>query len=159
MFLWVFIGVASLQTCRPGPTIFCFDHSTASNKLCALRLSKKLQRSKCWWDQCVLVMRAIFRLGRNESQPGLQLVEKLATPRFFCLFVLFCFVLFIFFLLHSEDSSKERVTSAFLLSFLPSGQLLSRNGYLTLYYMWLFRNFVQPFCKIKITQSWCVHFR
>ena len=79
-------------------------------------------------------MRAIFRLGRNESQPGLQLVEKLATPRFFCLFV--WFVLFcLFFLLHSEDSSKERVTSAFLLSFLPSGQLLSRNGYLTLYYM------------------------
>ena len=40
-------------------------------------------------------MRAIFRLGRNESQPGLQLVEKLATPRFFCFFV--CFVLFCLF--------------------------------------------------------------
>ena len=81
-------------------------------------------------------MRAIFTLLRNESQAGLQLVEKLATPRFFfvCLFV--CFVLFcLFFLLHSKDSFKERVTSTFLLSFLPSGQLLSRNGYLTLYYM------------------------
>ena len=80
------------------------------------------------------------------SQPGLQLFEKLATPRFFvvvfvvvvCLFWFVLFILFIlllFFSLHSEDSSKERVTSTFLLSLLPSGQLLSRNGYLTLYYM------------------------
>jgi len=28
----------------------------------------------------VLVMRAIFRTCGNESQPGLQVVEKLATP-------------------------------------------------------------------------------
>ena len=41
---------------------------------------KNLQSSKCWWSQCVLVMRAIFRICGNESQPGLQLVEKLATP-------------------------------------------------------------------------------
>ena len=41
---------------------------------------KKLKSSKCWWSQCVLVMRAIFRICGNESQPGLQLVEKLATP-------------------------------------------------------------------------------
>ena len=27
-----------------------------------------------------LVMRAIFRICGNESQPGLQLVEKLSTP-------------------------------------------------------------------------------
>ena len=37
------------------------------------------------------------------SQPGLQLVEKLATPLLFfvvvvvCLFVLFCFVYFVYF--------------------------------------------------------------
>ena len=29
---------------------------------------------------CVLVVRAIFRICGNESHPGLQLVEKLATP-------------------------------------------------------------------------------
>ena len=28
----------------------------------------------------MLVIRAIFRICRNESQPGLQVVEKLATP-------------------------------------------------------------------------------
>ena len=33
-----------------------------------------------WWGQCVLVMRAIFRICGNESHPGPQLVEKLATP-------------------------------------------------------------------------------
>ena len=31
-------GVASLQTCRPGPTKFWFDHSTACNK-CILGVS------------------------------------------------------------------------------------------------------------------------
>ena len=43
-------------------------------------------------------MRAIFRLRRDESQPGLQLVQKLATPHFLfvCLFVLFYFVNFFF---------------------------------------------------------------
>ena len=41
---------------------------------------KKLESSKCWWGQCVLVLRAIFRIRGNENQPGLQLVGKLATP-------------------------------------------------------------------------------
>ena len=41
---------------------------------------KKLESSKCWWGQCVLVLRAIFRICGNENQPGLQLVGKLATP-------------------------------------------------------------------------------
>ena len=42
--------------------------------------AKKLESSKCWWGRCVLVLRAIFRICGNESQPGLQLVGKLATP-------------------------------------------------------------------------------
>ena len=42
--------------------------------------AKKPKSSKCWWGQCVLLMRAIFRMCGNESQPGLQLVEKLVTP-------------------------------------------------------------------------------
>ena len=42
--------------------------------------AKKLKSSKCWWGQCVLVIQAIFRICGNESQPGLQLVERLATP-------------------------------------------------------------------------------
>ena len=39
-----------------------------------------LKSSKCWRGQCVLVMLAIFRMCGRESQPGLQQVEKLATP-------------------------------------------------------------------------------
>ena len=42
--------------------------------------AKKLKSSKCWWGQCVLVMRAIFRICGNEGHPGPQLVEKQATP-------------------------------------------------------------------------------
>ena len=42
--------------------------------------SKKLKSSKCWWGQCVLVMRAIFRIYGNKSQSRLLLVTKLATP-------------------------------------------------------------------------------
>ena len=42
--------------------------------------AKKLGSSKCWWGQCALVMRAIFRICGNENQPGLQQVEKLTTP-------------------------------------------------------------------------------
>ena len=45
-----------------------------------LRWAKKLKSSKCWWGQCVLVTCAFFRMCGNESQPGLQLVENLATP-------------------------------------------------------------------------------
>ena len=41
---------------------------------------KKLKSSKCWWGQCVLVMRAIFRIYGNKSQSRLLLVTKLATP-------------------------------------------------------------------------------
>ena len=41
---------------------------------------KRLKSSKCLWGQCVLVMRAIFRIWGNESHPGLQIVEKKATP-------------------------------------------------------------------------------
>ena len=41
---------------------------------------KRLKSSKCWWGQCVLVMRANFRICGNESHPGLQIVEKVATP-------------------------------------------------------------------------------
>ena len=40
--------------------------------------AKKLKRSKCWWGQTT-VMRAIFGICGNESQPGLQIVKKLAT--------------------------------------------------------------------------------
>ena len=36
--------------------------------------------SKCCWGQCPWFMRTISRMCRNESQPGLQLVEKLAMP-------------------------------------------------------------------------------
>ena len=32
-------GVACQRTCRPGPTNFWFDHSTACNKLCVVGLS------------------------------------------------------------------------------------------------------------------------
>ena len=73
-------GVASPKTCRPGPTNFWFDHSTVCNKLCIVGVCRKAKSSKCWWGQCVLVTCAIFRICRNESQPGLQLVEKLAKP-------------------------------------------------------------------------------
>ena len=31
---------------------------------------QQLQRSKCWWGQCVIVMRAVFRICANESHPG-----------------------------------------------------------------------------------------
>ena len=41
--------------------------------------AKKLKSPKCWWGQCILVMRAVFRICGNESQPGLKLVKKLAT--------------------------------------------------------------------------------
>ena len=41
---------------------------------------KKLQSSKYWWGQCVLVKHAIFRICGNESQSSLQPVQKLATP-------------------------------------------------------------------------------
>ena len=46
-----------------------------------LEWAKKFRGSKCCWGQSVLVMRTIFRMCGNESQPGLQLVEKLAMPR------------------------------------------------------------------------------
>ena len=42
--------------------------------------AKKVKSSKCWWGQCVLVIQALFRICGNESQPGLQQVERLATP-------------------------------------------------------------------------------
>ena len=45
---------------------------------------KKLKTSNCWWGQCVLVVRAVFRICGNEIQQDLQLVEKLATPRVAC---------------------------------------------------------------------------
>ena len=45
---------------------------------------------RCWGElkslkaqsggQCVLVMRAVFKICGNESQPGLQRVEKLVRP-------------------------------------------------------------------------------
>ena len=73
-------GVASPKTCRPGPTNFWFDHSTVCNKLCTGGVRRKAKSSKCWWGHCILVMRAIFRICKNESQPGLQLVKKLAKP-------------------------------------------------------------------------------
>ena len=75
-----FRGMASLQTCRPRPTNFWFDHSRLVINYALLGWVKRLKGSKCWWGQCVLVIRAIFRICENESQPGLQLVEKLATP-------------------------------------------------------------------------------
>ena len=34
------------------------------------RVCQQLQRSKCWWGQCVPVMRAVFRICGNESHPG-----------------------------------------------------------------------------------------
>ena len=40
-------------------------------------------QAKCWWGQCVLVMRAIFRIHAcmwKWKSARLQLVEKLATP-------------------------------------------------------------------------------
>ena len=42
--------------------------------------AKKLKSSKFWWGQCILVMCAIFTDVWKWSQPGLQQVEKLATP-------------------------------------------------------------------------------
>ena len=44
-----------------------------------MRCWGKLKSSKCWWGQCALVVRAIFRICGNKSQPALQLVEKLVT--------------------------------------------------------------------------------
>ena len=41
---------------------------------------KSLRAQKWWRGECVLVMRAIFRICGNESQPGLHIVEMLATP-------------------------------------------------------------------------------
>ena len=43
-------------------------------------VSKKLKSSQCWLGHCVLVMCAIFWICGNQSQPDLQLVEKLTTP-------------------------------------------------------------------------------
>ena len=39
----------------------------------------KSLRAQCWRGQCVLVVHAIFRMRGNGSQPGLRLIEKLAT--------------------------------------------------------------------------------
>ena len=44
-----------------------------------------------WWGPRVLVMCAIFRIWGNESQPGLQLVKKLATPLMTKYFNHWCF--------------------------------------------------------------------
>ena len=84
-------------------------------------------------------MRAIFRLRRNESQPGLQLVEKLATPRFFflfvCLFVLFCFVLFCFFHYIVKILPRRGLQALFSYRFCRQASCCLENEYLTLYYM------------------------
>ena len=41
-------GVASPQPCRPGPSNFWFEHSTACNKLCFVGVSVVGVSSKCW---------------------------------------------------------------------------------------------------------------
>ena len=63
-----------------GPQIFGLITLPLVINYALLGWAKKLKSSKCWWGQCVLVIQAIFRICGNESQPGLQLVERLATP-------------------------------------------------------------------------------
>ena len=68
-------GVASPQSCRPGPANFWFDNSTACNKLLCVVRAQRLGEVSAY-QSCVQFSGYV----ENESQPGLQLVEKLATP-------------------------------------------------------------------------------
>ena len=81
MHLSIYPGVQ--PACRPeGPGLQIFGLITLPLVINYVLLgwAKKLKSSKCWWGQCVLVMGAIFRICGHESQPGLQLVEKLPMP-------------------------------------------------------------------------------
>ena len=51
-------------------------------------------------------MRAIFRICGNESQPGLQLVERLVTP--LVAFVVRTFFLFTFYLYKQKVPKEQR---------------------------------------------------
>ena len=68
-----------MYTCIPRPASFWFVHSTPSNKLCVVGGELKSLRGQSA-GEVRLVMRAVFRICGNESQPGLQIVEKLASP-------------------------------------------------------------------------------
>ena len=61
-------------------SLFWFDHSTACNTLCLVGVSELKSLRGQGVSEFRLVMRAIFRICGNESQPGLQIVEKLTTP-------------------------------------------------------------------------------
>ena len=79
MYLTAFRGVASPKTPWPWATNFWFDHSTACNKLCVV---EKLLKELKVLVRSVRTSHACKFSGYcgNKSQPGLQLVEKLATP-------------------------------------------------------------------------------
>ena len=57
-----------------------FDHFIACNKLCVVGVSVRKSLRGQGVGEVRLVMRASFRICGNESQPGLQIVGKLATP-------------------------------------------------------------------------------
>ena len=70
-------GVASPKTPWPGATNFWFGHSTACNKLCVV---EKLLKELKVVVRSVRTSHACNFRDIVESQPGLQLVEKLVTP-------------------------------------------------------------------------------
>ena len=76
-------SVAKTQTCRPWPTNFLVDHSTACNKLCSYHRgelkslrARSVGEVSAYWS-CVQFSGYVEKQVR---QAQLQLVEKLATP-------------------------------------------------------------------------------
>ena len=69
---WIFTSVAV----ESSPHSYLFTSATGCTKVlhktypvydAPLLISAR--RTKCWWGQCVLVVRAIFRICRNKRQP------------------------------------------------------------------------------------------
>ena len=67
----------NLRVSSPAPVTMA---SPSGDTACEHHKNKKLKSWKCWWGHCILVMHANFRICVNQSQPALQIVEKLAMP-------------------------------------------------------------------------------
>ena len=57
VYLYYSRGVASPQTCRPGPTNIGLISLPLVINYALLGWAKKLKSSRCWWGHCVLVAR------------------------------------------------------------------------------------------------------
>ena len=67
----------NLRVSSPAPVTMA---SPSGDTACEHHKNKKLKSWKCWRGHCILVMHANFRICVNQSQPALQIVEKLAMP-------------------------------------------------------------------------------